>query len=297
MTGKSVPLASVFREPTISGLARHLLHPPAFSLNLVEPLRRSGRRTPVLWFGNGRPLACFMSRVPPEHPLYWCKPEYLDGRHLRHASIEELAGHYVRQLRQLELTGPLVLCGYSFAGLLAYEAARQLQELGQEAILLFMLEPTPPMRIAGSGPGLHETLGRRIVREVRELWSAPAGERLTCFGHKLRAFSRFSTRPFAIAYCEALLALRRPIPIGMRWAYALKIYRRTIRDYVPQPVRARLILVHEERYLGGRSDLWAGLAAGEFHRHELPSAGHLDFLTMPYVDRWMELLLTYLAPS
>jgi len=295
--GKSVPLAVMFREPTVAGLARYLERPPPPPLDLVEPLRIAGSRVPILWFGNGRPLAHFAARVPAEHPLYWCRPEYLDGRRLHRTPIEGLADRYCRELGQLGLKGPLVLCGYSFGGLLAYAVARQLQDLGQDAALLFMMEPTPPMSIVGKGSSFHETLRQRVAREVRELRPAGGGATLAGLKRKAKALLHFLTWPLTLAYCEALLACRQPVPLGLRWPYARNIYRRTIRDYAPQPVRSRLILVHEEHYMGGRSGLWAGLARGEFHRHVLPSAGHLDFLTMPYVDQWMGLLLSYLDPS
>ena len=279
-TGKSVPLAMVFREPTVSGLARHLQRPacPGSSIwwsHCESPAaehRSSGS-------GTGGRSPNFTDLVPPEHPLYWCKPEYLDGRKLHHTSIEERAGQYCRQLRQLELKGPLVLCGYSFGGLLAYETARQLQELGPEAVLVFMLEPTPPVGMAGRRPGLHETLGQRVAREVRELWSARGGDKLPSSQPQGEGFLPLLDAAFRDCLLRSPLAFRRPVPIRLRWTYALNIYRRTIRDYVPQPIRARLIVVHQEEYMGGRSGLWADLAAGEFHRHVLPSAGHLDFLT------------------
>jgi hypothetical protein len=151
--------------------------------------------------------------------------------------------------------------------------------------------------MANREPGLYETLGQRVAREVRELWSARGGEKLPCLQRKAQALFRFLTRPFALAYCEALLALRLPLPVRMRWTYALRIYRQTILDYVPQPIRARLIVVHQEQYMGGGSGRWAGLAACEFHQHVLPSPGHLGFLTMPYVEQWMRLLLSYLERS
>ena len=177
-TGRAASLAMLFHTPTVAGLARHLQRPPAAARNLVQPLRTSGRRAPVLWFGNGRPLACFKALVPPEHPLYWCEPEYLDGRNFPDVSIEDLAGHYCREIRDAKLGGPLVLGGYSYSGLLAYETARQLQEFGPEVAFVFLLEPSPPLSIAGSAPGIHETWGQKVVRAVHELWSASGSEKL-----------------------------------------------------------------------------------------------------------------------
>ena len=144
-TGKSVPLTVMFREPTIAGLAKYMLRPPTPAIDLIEPVRGSGSRGPVLWFGNGRPLASFSSIVPQEHPIYWCRPEYLDGRRLPNNSLEDKATRYCRQIREAKIEGPFALCGYSFSGLVAFEAARQLEEMGKDVDLVFLLEPTPPV--------------------------------------------------------------------------------------------------------------------------------------------------------
>ena len=71
----------------------------------------------------------------------------------------------------------------------------------------------------------------------------PAGAKsCPAFSEKAQAFFRFLTRPFALAYCEALLALAA----AFAGAHALDlcpehIPPQTILDYVPQPIRARLI--------------------------------------------------------
>ncbi len=307
-TGKLVPLAVLFRDPTVSGMARHLHRPPVAALDLLEPVRTSGSRAPIVWFGSGWPLARLTTLVPPEHPLYWCKPEHLDsGKRLRHTSVEDLAGHYCRQLRRAELEGPLVLCGYSFGGLVAYETARQLQELGREIVLVFLLEPTP---IAGSTPAdspLDETVGQRVARHVDRFRSARNGEKLPHLYQEAKALLRLVQRRcvraygdarlgLRLAYCEARLGLGLPVPVSLRWTYARKTYHQAIRNYAPQPIPGRLVLVQGEEYLEGRNSLWSGLAAGEFHRHIVPSSGHLDLVETPScVESWIPLLLSYLG--
>ena len=46
----------------------------------------------------------------------------------------------VRTLQQVQASGPYQLAGYSFGGLLAYEAARQLEEAGQKVSMLAIFD-------------------------------------------------------------------------------------------------------------------------------------------------------------
>jgi amino acid adenylation domain-containing protein/FkbH-like protein len=294
-TGQAAPLSLMFREPTISGQAQHFSRPPSPDIDLLEPVRSSGTRATVLWFGNGRPVASFSAFVPPEHPIYWCRPEYLDGRRLRHTTVQEIAACYCRQILQAGLRGPFVLCGYSFAGLVAYETACQLQSLGKEVALVFLLEPSPPAGAMASGSVLHETFGQRVAREVRQLRSAAGSEKLPRLYEQGKSLLSFMMRPCVIAYCEFLLGLGRPVPLPFRWTYALNNYRRAIRRYAPQPIQARLVVVHQQGFMEHRIGLWGELATGEFRRHDLPSIGHLDFLKMPYIEEWMRLFLSHIA--
>ncbi|RAK95298.1 thioesterase domain-containing protein [Aspergillus ibericus CBS 121593] len=60
-------------------------------------------------------------------------------------SIKELAGIYVAEIKRQQATGPYTLGGYSFGGVVAFEAARQLLEEGdiiEQIILIDSATPT-----------------------------------------------------------------------------------------------------------------------------------------------------------
>ncbi|MBE3000046.1 SDR family NAD(P)-dependent oxidoreductase [Nocardiopsis sp. HNM0947] len=63
------------------------------------------------------------------------------------ASVEERARRYVRMVRQAQPSGPYRLGGWSFGGVLAHEAARQLTEEGAEVELVAMFDAGLPMDV------------------------------------------------------------------------------------------------------------------------------------------------------
>ena len=56
-------------------------------------------------------------------------------------SVEDLATEYCKIIRRQQPKGPYRLLGYSFAGLAAYEVARQFREAGDEVCFLALVDP------------------------------------------------------------------------------------------------------------------------------------------------------------
>ncbi len=79
-------------------------------------------------------------------------------------SIEDLARDYLEIIRRQQPVGPYRLLGYSFAGIVAYEVARQFRAAGEEVRFLALLDAALP----------EWTLGWRFrVSQIARLWSAP----------------------------------------------------------------------------------------------------------------------------
>src|SRR5258707_751995 len=74
-------------------------------------------------------------RLGPEQPVFAFKSRGMDGEE-EFATIEEMAAHYVADLRAFQPGGPYCLGGYCFGGYVAYEMARQLDAQGERAALL-----------------------------------------------------------------------------------------------------------------------------------------------------------------
>jgi amino acid adenylation domain-containing protein len=60
-------------------------------------------------------------------------------------SVESLAKDYIELIRLKQKNGPYRLCGASFGGILAYEVAQQLTQVGEKVDLLMLFDSEPPM--------------------------------------------------------------------------------------------------------------------------------------------------------
>jgi thioesterase domain-containing protein len=89
---------------------------------------------------NLRQLASHMS---PDYPLYGLQAQGLDGKRACLSSIEEMAAHYLTEIRMVQTAGPYFLGGYSLGGLIAYEMAQQLSAKGEEVGLVMLLDSYP----------------------------------------------------------------------------------------------------------------------------------------------------------
>jgi non-ribosomal peptide synthetase component F/thioesterase domain-containing protein len=142
---KKVPLSILFEAPTIEHLAQLLRDrswTPA-SLSLV-PIRPTGTRPPLFIIsGIGGNVVRFhdLTRLLDEQqPVYALQPPGLDGEAPCLTRIEDMAAHYIKEIRSLQPAGPYYLAGYSFGGLVTFEIAQQLAVQGERVALLAMLE-------------------------------------------------------------------------------------------------------------------------------------------------------------
>jgi amino acid adenylation domain-containing protein len=176
--GRRLSLATLFEAPTVEQQAK-LLHRdgwpgPRRSLVPIQPL---GTNPPLYCVpGHAGTVLCFdelARRLAPKQPLYGLEPRGLEDGMLPHASIEDMATDYVREIRDVQPKGPYFLGGFCFGGLVAFEMAQQLREAGETVALLALFDalgqqPTsdveaPPLRRAVSH------LTRRVVVEYSNL--------------------------------------------------------------------------------------------------------------------------------
>ena len=130
--GKKLPLATLFQFPTIRQLATQLAEAswqPSWSS--VVPLQVDGKNPPFFCVhavgGNVLEYYELARQVGAEQPFFGLQAVGLNGQQTPLKSIEEMAAHYIHEVRQLQPTGPYYLGGRSFGGVVAYEmAARSL---------------------------------------------------------------------------------------------------------------------------------------------------------------------------
>jgi thioesterase domain-containing protein/NAD(P)-dependent dehydrogenase (short-subunit alcohol dehydrogenase family)/acyl carrier protein len=130
---------------------------------------------------NLRKLAIFTGA---DRPIYGLQPPGADDPSLLLYSVEELAEHYLREVRLVQPHGPYFLGGYSGGGITAFEMCRRLAAEGEKIAFLGLIDsysPHLPMRSLAERAQIHfkrlstqgpksvlDSLGRRLIHERYE---------------------------------------------------------------------------------------------------------------------------------
>lgn len=146
--GKAIPLAEMFRSPTIAHLAE-ILHQAGSSdcEGVLVPLRPEGMYPPLFCLhtisGHVIPYRTLVKHLAAGWPIYGLRARGLNRHEKPHVSIEAMAADYINEICRLQPRGPYFLCGYCFGGKVAFEVARQLQTRGEEVALLALIDSSP----------------------------------------------------------------------------------------------------------------------------------------------------------
>src|ERR1044071_1643156 len=153
MLGKRLPLATLFQTSTIAGLANLLRQedwsPNWSSLIAIQP---KGRKPPLYCLhACGAHVFIYRSLVSylsSDQPVYGLQARTLDYQKERLIRVEDMAAHYLKEIREFQPHGPYYLLGDTLGGLFALEIARQLDVAGQEVALLAMFDTHCPLPFA-----------------------------------------------------------------------------------------------------------------------------------------------------
>lgn len=148
-TGRKLPMVTLFQAPTVEQLAgilqKDTWREPWYSL---VPIKESGSRAPFYCVhGVGGNILEYMDLAKymrPEQPFYGLQAAGLSGKHAWHGSVEEMASHYIKEIRSLQPHGPYFIGGSSFGGMVAYEMAQQLSAAGEQVALLALFDTWGP---------------------------------------------------------------------------------------------------------------------------------------------------------
>jgi thioesterase domain-containing protein len=200
-----------------------------------------------------------------------------------HTRVEQMAAHYIEEIRTVQPQGPYYLGGQCFGGMVAFEMAQQLQAQGETVGLLAMFD--------NYAPGYVQLLAKSERIRMATRW----------FGLRTR---RHLTGLAGLSVTEKLQYLAaRAHTVGRRirsriWEYTARFYVSTDRQlpqrlqnvreaglmaqrtYVPQPYHGRpvLFVVAEHEDVVDPDPLygWGGLATEGLDVQEIPG----DHITM-----------------
>ena len=290
--GKEVSLGGLLRAPSISELAMHLASDEpaagraAPSNDSVVALRSCGARIPFF----GIPAAgfdplCFRQlalHLGDDQPFFALdNPVWVEGRM---QTIEELARRAYKLIRGVQSSGPYVLGGYCFGGVVAYETARQLISAGQSVQLLALFDTTRP-----GYPKLLSPAGLwRRIREGRrtENKAAPLEPRLA-LAHLGFGVSLIKRR--AIAQLNRALGRRGVAPLAAEATDIYGLMGRSASMYAPGPIGIPVVqfIAQDEpvttRLLDDPRLAWRELCPEGFQVYYLPGT-HESALLRQYAE-------------
>ena len=141
--GKPLRVASVFEGPTVAKMAE-LLARDESDQNYVTRLAGDGSGRPVFFTsGITRNALVFLDLAKHLEDRCTCYgidlPPSVDGVE-PFQTIEELAGHCVKEIAKIQPEGPYMIAGFSFGGLLAYETAKQLDEISGSESTVYIFD-------------------------------------------------------------------------------------------------------------------------------------------------------------
>ncbi len=272
--GRRLPLATLFTAPTVRRLAEILRQeswsPEWAALVAIQP---QGSRPPFFCIhSHGGHVLLYHDlarHLGPDQPFYGLQAIGLDGRHPPYRRIEDMARHYIQEMRSVQPHGPYFLGGDCLGGTVAYEVARQLHEQGEEVALVAMFDAFCPgaPRLKPYMPALaYEAIHRLRIAgfHLRTLIHLPRGA-----GRSYLA-ERTQRAGFAVAARLGRL-LGRPSPLLATQAALEEAYA----SYRPRPYPGRLTLFRSRRLPAGIEPDplmgWDGLAGEGVEVRDLPT--------------------------
>jgi thioesterase domain-containing protein len=262
----------------------------------VELVRTSGARIPLFCIFPGPPGSHeFAEMLPEDQPLYDLYFTRLSSESI-FPTVEQLAIDFLHDLRKVQAHGPYQLCGYSKAGLVAYEMARLLVSQREEVSFLALFDAWHP----------------EFVRNL-PFWDL-ARYRIMRFAHRLGKYGRFlrqgqfddlaagmlefvSKRAKLTAWRVARSFFRtanRPAPKAMKVIESMV----SLQAYSPKPYGKRFMLIRPkdpvDKNLRDQTVGWHVCATAGVDVHFV-EAQHGEMMNKPQVRTVMDKIAPYLA--
>ncbi|MBJ6762138.1 alpha/beta fold hydrolase [Myxococcaceae bacterium JPH2] len=301
--GRRLPLAALFRAPTIEALAALMRDAHAEVHTSLVPFggTTTGARPPLFFIhpvGGGVLCYAELARLlGPDQPFYGLQARGLDGTSAPRESIESLATAYVKAIQEVQPHGPYTLGGWSLGGVIAYEMARQLRAQGEQVARVVLIDayaPTPPHATDPEPDSL-----QRLAMFARDLMG------LSLANLDLGAALRADLEPEALMKVMLEEAAKSgALPPGMGADSLRALYRvfeahlRAGRSYIARASSGPVMLLKATET---PTDLpqdggWSALVGAELEVHTVPG-DHYSLLKAPAVEELARRLREALGAS
>ena len=286
--GKDLPLAALFAAPTIEQLAKELAGQKSHPYDTLIPIQPAGSEAPFFCVHGGEGGTLFLHRLAghlgTKQPFYGLQAEGLDGKEISTTTVEQMANHYLSEIRKIQAHGPYRIGGYCFGGLVAFEMAHQLRRDGEQVALLALFSAS--LRFNRLSPGQSKApnlkSAQKLQSRLRRILKSP----VRSLRWRSVWFVRIVLAMAHTAFCQLCLILGFSIPQALRTMYVVRKIQAAERAYVPKPYPGKLVLFYGQGLLEYDSFMgWHGLAEA-FDKHEIGTGslrGRRDIMNEPLV--------------
>ncbi len=250
--GVALPLKELFVMPTVARMADALrvkVDPATWTnLQAVQP---EGSLPPMICVQGDEGNYFLPKYMGKDQPFYGIFHQGEDGHPIHWKTVEEMATHYISELRSARPHGPYLLSGYSFGGMIAFEMAQQLKAAGEDVPVLVIFDMYDPVEY-------------RKVSHREVPWYAYVKENVV---------KRISRRYFDRGL---------PLPTKLRHNYIIGVYDVAIRSYEPKPYDGPITLMRTRASTGPQDMGWSTWAKGGVEIRMVPG-DHYNMIKEPHV--------------
>jgi thioesterase domain-containing protein len=197
----------------------------------------------------------------------------LYGKAVPHTRVEEMAEHYLREIRTVQAAGPYYLGGYCFGGLVAFEMAQSLRRQGEDVALLALFNAASPGYIYRHW--YRPPPARSRLEGWREALSLGGRESLLLrLSRRVRAGFAWRARVLRQKLWNAGIGLRLrlglPLSQTQRDTFFLEINLLAEQLYEPVVYPGPMVMFRGRGYYDEPAAGWDGMAAGGIEDYEIP---------------------------
>jgi amino acid adenylation domain-containing protein len=308
---KDLALTPIFEARTIEQLARLIDSGDVGTRwTSLVPMQTTGSREPLFCVHGGAGtivhLDALAQRFAEQRPFYGLQSRGLYGGAPPLETVEQMAAHYLDEVRSVQPHGPYYLAGYCFGTIVAFEMAQRLVADGEEVALVAMFNGPSPAWIRQWGsfrdhPKQQES--RRAAAAERSASKTARAARVLRDPQRLRAWVKWSRVLARRRLTDRLEGPRvrwslkhgRPLPEWLRESYFLKLHARAEWAYEPRPYPGELLIFSGEDMYDDVTLGWDGLAKGGIRTYIVPGEHHdnREMMRAEHVGFVADALLAY----
>jgi len=272
LIGKTIPSSLLFEATTIRQLTQKLAEQGDLQHKNLVKLNQAGKQLPLIYFhGNfnafGRSAITLSKILGADQPLFVVAP-HGTGNEPIPRSIESMAADRLALILEAQPEGPYRLGGKCLGGIIAFEVARLLGNLGKEVEMVVMLDP-PTINARKSvqilfsvmkqtqpiiGPSVEHVMAWTWYRgaQLQRFWNYPWDRRKAAIRRRLAAITAKmrNVAPSRDAQSREASIVESDIdtnfeitPIGQFTDARTSRYAAAMSHYVPKPLPVRILYI------------------------------------------------------